>query len=377
LPPTSEPRATEHIEEMKALIKRLVERGLAYVAEDNVLFSPSAMDRVPGAPRYGSLARRSLDEMLAGARVDVAPYKRDPMDFVLWKPSKHGEPGWPSPCGIVPLGRPGWHIECSAMSMAKLLKPFGGGLKCDDPSKNIFDIHGGGIDLVFPHHENEIAQSCCAFSTSRMANYWMHNGFLQVEGEKMSKSLGNFVTINELLRTEVFGGRSWSGEVLRLAMLRSHYRQPIDWTVKALEEAEKVLDRWYEAVGDIGPGSEIDENFVEAINDDLNTPAALAELHRLANVSKIGNETTAVVLKSSANLLGLLSQRKSERDDLDAASKSTPTVRRAIEALIDQRKVARAVKDWAESDRIRVKLSELGVLVKDNKDGSTTWEFKR
>ena len=187
--------------------------------------------------------------MLAGARVDVAPYKRDSMDFVLWKPSKPNEPGWPSPAGIAAPGRPGWHIECSAMSMATLLEPFGGGLQCDDPSRNIFDIHGGGIDLVFPHHENEIAQSCCAFGSARMANVWMHNGFLQVEGEKMSKSLGNFVTIHELLRTTKFGGRKWPGEVLRLAMLRTHYRQPIDWTVKALEEAEATLDRWYEAMG--------------------------------------------------------------------------------------------------------------------------------
>ena len=167
------------------------------------------------------LSRRSLDEMLAGARVDVAPYKRGDMDFVLWKPSKENEPGWDSPWG---RGRPGWHIECSAMSWAHL--------------GETFDIHGGGIDLVFPHHENEIAQSCCAFGREVMANYWMHNGFLQVEGEKMSKSLGNFVTIHELLHTEKFGGRKWPGEVLRLAMLRTHYRQPIDWTVKALEEAE-------------------------------------------------------------------------------------------------------------------------------------------
>ena len=201
LPPTFEPRATEHIEKMRALIDRLVARGVAYVAEDHVLFSPSAMDALPGAPRYGSLARRSLDEMLAGARVDVAPYKRDPMDFVLWKPSKPKEPSWPSPAGIAAPGRPGWHIECSAMSMAKLLEPFGGGLSCDDPSRNTFDIHGGGIDLVFPHHENEIAQSCCAFGSTRMANFWMHNGFLQVEGEKMAKSLGNFVTIRDLLET--------------------------------------------------------------------------------------------------------------------------------------------------------------------------------
>ena len=238
LPPTVEPRATAHIDEMRALIERLVVRGVAYVAENHVLFSPAAMDALPGAPRYGSLARRSVDEMLGGARVEVAPYKRDPMDFVLWKPSKPKEPSWPSPVGIAVPGRPGWHLECSAMSMAKLLEPFGGGLCCDDPSRNVFDIHGGGIDLVFPHHENEIAQSCCAFGSQRMANVWMHNGFLQVEGEKMAKSLGNFVTIRDLLDTSVFGGRKWPGEVLRLATLRTHYRQPIDWTARALEEAE-------------------------------------------------------------------------------------------------------------------------------------------
>ena len=180
LPPTHEPRATQYIDTMRVMIERLIARGVAYVAEDHVLFSPNAMDALPGAPRYGTLAHRSLDEMLAGARVDVAPYKRDSMDFVLWKPSKPNEPGWPSPAGIAAPGRPGWHIECSAMSMATLLEPFGGGLQCDDPSRNIFDIHGGGIDLVFPHHENEIAQSCCAFESSRMANVWMHNGFLQV-----------------------------------------------------------------------------------------------------------------------------------------------------------------------------------------------------
>src|SRR5262245_4605325 len=213
LDPTHQPRATEYIDEMRAMIEQLIVRGVAYVAEDHVLFSPSEMNKRQG-PRYGALARRSLDEMLAGARVDVASYKRDEMDFVLWKPSKFGEPGWPSPSGVNVLGRPGWHIECSAMSMAKLLEPAGGGLDSDDPSKNVFDIHAGGIDLVFPHHENEIAQSCSAFGTGRMANYWMHNGFLQVEGQKMAKSEGNFVTINELLNTENFGGRRWPGEVL-------------------------------------------------------------------------------------------------------------------------------------------------------------------
>ena len=366
LPPTREPRATAHIGEMKALIERLATRGVAYVAEDHVLFSPSAMDALKGAPRYGALARRSLDEMLAGARVDVAPYKRDPMDFVLWKPSKSNEPGWPSPCGIATPGRPGWHIECSAMSMAELLQPFGGGLACDDPHKNVFDIHGGGVDLVFPHHENEIAQSCCAFGAPRMANVWLHNGFLQVEGEKMSKSLGNFITINDLLRSDAFGGRPWSGEALRLAMLRTHYRQPIDWTVKALEEAESMLDRWYDAIGDVEPG-EVAPGVEEALCDDLNTPAALAELHRL-------DAAAPEAIKASATLLGLLTQKRSERQAAGLAAAAVD--RGEVERLVAARAAARAAKNWPESDRLRDALLGLGVVVKDAK-GGTTWEFKR
>jgi cysteinyl-tRNA synthetase len=366
LPPTHEPRATAHIDEMKALIERLAARGVAYVAEEHVLFSPSAMDGLKGAPRYGALAKRSLDEMLAGARVDVAPYKRDPMDFVLWKPSKANEPSWPSPCGVKTPGRPGWHIECSAMSMAELLAPFGGGLACDDPTKNVFDIHGGGVDLVFPHHENEIAQSCCAFGAPRMANVWMHNGFLQVEGEKMSKSLGNFITINDLLRSDAFGGRAWSGEALRLAMLRTHYRQPIDWTVKALEEAEATLDRWYDAIGDTEPG-ELAPSVEEALSDDLNTPAALGELHRLP----VHDPQT---IKASANLLGLLTQKRSDRQ---AAGMAAAAIDRGeVERLVAARTAARAAKNWAESDRLRDALAEMGVVLKDSK-GGTTWEIKR
>jgi cysteinyl-tRNA synthetase len=361
LAPTEEPRATQYIGKMRDMIERLLARGVAYVAEDHVLFSPSAMNVLPGAPRYGALARRSLDEMLAGARVDVAPYKREPMDFVLWKPSKPNEPGWPSPGAIAALGRPGWHIECSAMSMATLIEPFGGGLACDDPSRNMFDIHGGGIDLVFPHHENEIAQSCCAFGSSRMANIWMHNGFLQVESEKMSKSLGNFVTIHELLHTTRFGGRKWSGETLRLAMLRTHYRQPIDWTVKALEEAEATLDRWYHMVGEVEPGSEIAPEMIEALCDDLNTPAALSRLH---DVAKGADQA---ILKSSANLLGLLQQKYMS---------SAPTVTAEIERLIKQREAARANKNWVEADLLRVRLAGLGIIVKDTKDGTTTLDVR-
>jgi cysteinyl-tRNA synthetase len=369
LAPTHEPRATQYIDKMRAMIERLVARGVAYVAEDHVLFSPNVMDALAWAPRYGTLAHRSLDEMLAGARVDVAPYKRDPMDFVLWKPSKPNEPSWPSPGGIAAQGRPGWHIECSAMSMATLLEPFGGGLECDDPSRNAFDIHGGGVDLVFPHHENEIAQSCSAFHSTRMANFWVHNGFLQVESEKMSKSLGNFVTIHELLRTEKFGGRKWSGETLRLAMLRTHYRQPIDWTVKALEEAEATLDRWYDAIGDVEATGEVEKDVLTALTDDLNTPEAVAGLHRLA-----GQPSAAKLLKSSANLLGLLQQTRSERQS--AALREAKIDAAAIDAIVAERAQARAARNWAESDRLRDKLAALGVAIKDNKDG-TSWEVKR
>ena len=216
LPPTIEPRATEHIPEMIALIQQLIERGHAYAAEGHVLFN------VPSDPDYGELARRSTDEMRAGARVEVAPYKRDPMDFVLWKPSTGSEPGWESPWGY---GRPGWHLECSAMSAKHL--------------GNVFDIHGGGIDLLFPHHENEVAQSTCAHGTKIMANVWMHNGHLQVEGQKMSKSLGNFVTINELLTN--WHGFGWPGDALRFNMLRTHYKEPLDWTLQGLDEAHRIL----------------------------------------------------------------------------------------------------------------------------------------
>ena len=371
LPPTTEPRATEHIDQMKRIVERLVARGVAYVAEDHVLFSPAAMDALPGTPKYGSLARRSLDEMLAGARVDVAPYKRDPMDFVLWKPSKPGEPGWPSPAGITAHGRPGWHIECSAMSMQKLLIPFGGGLTCDDPAKNAFDIHGGGVDLVFPHHENEIAQSCCALSAPLMAHVWMHNGFLQVEGEKMSKSLGNFVTIRELIASDKFGGRAWPGAALRLAMLRTHYRQPIDWTQRGLEESERALLRFAELTTGAG-GATPSEAMLAALADDLNTPAAIAHLHQLATEAR-GDADAAAQLKADAALIGLdlaAFAAQSKGPELDGALK------RQIQALVDERLAARKAKNWAESDRLRDELTKLGVALKDSKAG-TTWELQR
>ena len=376
LDPDVQPRATEHIAEMVDLIERLVAKGFAYVAEDHVLFSPAAMDAAKGGwPRYGALANRSLDEMIAGARVDVAPYKREPTDFVLWKPSKAGEPGWPSPCGIATAGRPGWHIECSAMSWKRLISDFAGKISCAPADANVFDIHGGGIDLVFPHHENEIAQSCCALDAPRMANVWMHNGFLQVEGEKMSKSLGNFITINELLHTDHFGGRKWTGEVLRLAMLRTHYRQPIDWTVKALEEASRTLDRWYEALESLPAedSAEPGEAFMAALQDDLNTPGAIAELFNMI----AENPAQA---RASARLLGLLQMTPAAWGALRQADLAISPAE--IEEMIAARLAARAAKNWAESDRIRDDLAARGVALKDAKDPATgelrtTWEAKR
>ena len=359
LRPTVEPRATEHIAEMRTLIERLVAGGFAYVAEDHVLFSPGAMNAANSVlPRYGALANRSLDEMIAGARVDVAPYKRDPTDFVLWKPSKPGEPSWPSPSGINVPGRPGWHIECSAMSWKHLGEQF--------------DIHGGGIDLVFPHHENELAQSCCAFHENRMANFWMHNGFLQVEGEKMSKSLGNFVTIRELLA-------DWPGEVLRLNMLKTHYRSPIDWTLKGVEESKRVLDSWYDIVGDdTQEQGATDEEMSSLLGDDLNTSGAITRLHAIA-ASRMGTSGRAQIdikrkLKVSAMLLGLLGGTRAEY--LERNPKTVVVNRDVVEALISNRTAARARRDFKESDRIRDELAAMGVVIKDSKEG-TTWEIAR
>ncbi len=282
LRPTVEPRATEHIAEMRAIIEKLIANGNAYVEQDHVLF------KVASDPNYGKLARRSLDEMLAGARVDVAPYKHDAMDFVLWKPSKPGEPSWPSPGGIKVQGRPGWHIECSAMAWKHLGEQF--------------DIHGGGIDLVFPHHENELAQSCCAFHEERMANIWMHNGFLQVEGEKMSKSLGNFVTIRELLVG--WRGRSWPGAALRFAMLQTHYRSPIDWSLAACDNAFSTLKDFFSVAADPTSGHP-PASVVEALADDLNTPKVVAELHALRKQIRAAGDESAVALGNALSFLGL------------------------------------------------------------------------
>jgi cysteinyl-tRNA synthetase len=356
LRPTVEPRATEHIAEMREIIERLVAGGFAYVEQDHALFSPQAMNAANSVlPRYGALSKRTLDELIAGARVDVAPYKHDDTDFVLWKPAKPGEPSWPSPAGIAVPGRPGWHIECSAMAWKHLGEQF--------------DIHGGGIDLVFPHHENELAQSACAFHADRMANVWMHNGFLQVESEKMSKSLGNFITIRESLA-------EWPGEVLRLNMLKTHYRSPIDWTSKGLEESARTLDDWYAIAAD-AKGDQPSRAVLEALSDDLNTPQMIAALHGLRNAAASGGERDRSEFVASLRLLGFLSEsaevwkgRKQQASGIDA---------KQVDALIAARAAARARKDFKESDRIRDELAAMGVVLKDGKDADgkpvTTWEM--
>jgi cysteinyl-tRNA synthetase len=346
LPPTFEPRATDFVlprtdgkTDMVTLIKRLIARGHAYEAAGEVLFDTESM------PDYGALSGRKLDENLAGARGAVDAHKKNPADFVLWKQSSENEPGWESPWG---RGRPGWHIECSAMSEAYL--------------GDIFDIHGGGLDLIFPHHENEIAQSRCAHGTPTMANYWMHNGFLEVEGNKMSKSLGNFVTIHELLA-------DWPGEVLRLNMLKTHYRSPIDWTLKGLEESAKTLDDWYRAAAD-AQGSEPAVSVLEALADDLNTAQMLAALHGLRS----GGESERSALAASLRLLGFLSETAAQWERRKRQVSGVDADR--VHALISERTAARARKDFKESDRIRDELVAMGVAIKDSKDG-TTWEIAR
>ena len=367
LDPTVEPRATDNIAQMIDIIRMLIAKGHAYQAGGEVLFN------VPSMADYGQLSQRNLDDQQAGARIAVEAHKKNPADFVLWKLSSPEEPGWDSPWG---RGRPGWHIECSAMSKRYL--------------GEVFDIHGGGLDLIFPHHENEIAQSRCAHGTPVMANVWMHNGFLQVEGQKMSKSLGNFVTINELLETEKFGGRKWPGEVVRLAMMMTHYRQPIDWTVKVLEEAERKVEKWYSRLPDSPlPQVEPDRVVLMALAEDLNLPLAISNLHELfteemaeshAASSKTHPDVTfydedRAIALSTARLLGLMKLSKAE---WYAAKKSTISVpESSIDALIAARLEARKAKNWAESDRIRDELAAMGIAIKDNKDGTTSWEVKR
>ncbi|WP_455466571.1 cysteine--tRNA ligase [Bartonella sp. B39] len=384
--PTSQPRATDHLEEMRSLIERLLKKGHAYIAENHILFSVSSIKK---HPRYGSFAKRSLEEMRAGARVDVAAYKREEMDFVLWKPSAKGEPGWKSPAGIPVLGRPGWHIECSAMSMAKLLEPYGGGLTCDDPVANIFDIHGGGIDLIFPHHENEIAQSCSAFGTERMANIWMHNGFLQVEGQKMSKSLGNFITIRSILENDFFEindiltnemKHNWAGLSVRFSMLQTHYREPLNWTFQRLTQSSRELYRWYELLryekGCVEKNEALDDSLINVLSDDLNTPNAFALLRKFY---KTGD---AVALANGMNLFGLLYREWVRDGECPLFMRKASLDSKFIDQRIAERSRLIHNKEWAAADTIRDELAADGVILRDEKDPQTgeritVWEIKR
>jgi len=347
--PDEEPRATEHIAEMIDMISALIERGHAYEADGHVLFSVQSM------PDYGRLSRHSRDELVAGARVEVAPYKKDPADFVLWKPSTPDLPGWDSPWG---RGRPGWHIECSAMSMKYL--------------GATFDIHGGGQDLIFPHHENEIAQSCCARPDAGFARYWMHNGHLMAEGEKMSKSLGNFYTVHELLE-------EFPGEAIRLVLLQTHYRQPLDFTKDGISQAKATLDRFYLALRDAaGVRAEAGNapDVQEALEDDLNTPLAIRHLHEaLASLNKATTDHAKAEAKgellTAGSLLGLLQQEPESW--LRGAAGASDIDDATVERLIAERLEARRNKDFATADRIRAQLSEAGIVLEDRPDGTTDW----
>jgi len=335
--PDVQPKATDHIPEMIAQIKQLIERGHAYEAEGHVLFN------VPSDPSYGTLSGRTRDEQVAGARVEIAPYKKDPADFVLWKPSTGDQPGWDSPWGT---GRPGWHIECSAMAEKHLGLPF--------------DIHGGGADLKFPHHENEIAQSCCAHGTAddvtSFAQYWVHNGFVTVEGEKMSKSLGNFLLVHDLIE-------QYPGEVLRLTLLSAHYRQPLDWKESTLEQNKKLLDKLYAKLqGYEGGAGAVPPSILNALADDLNTPQVIAELNALAKADDIAG------LKAAGDLLGILQEdadawflaQINPGEDVDIA---------LVEKLVAERTAAKKDKNFARADEIRDELKAMNIVVEDTPQG--------
>jgi cysteinyl-tRNA synthetase len=356
LPPDVEPRATEYIAQMIAMIERLIASGHVYAAEGHALF------RVASYGKYGALSRRSRADMIAGARVEIAPYKEDPGDFVLWKPSTADQPGWDSPWG---RGRPGWHIECSAMS--------------EDTLGETFDIHGGGLDLIFPHHENEIAQSVCAHDGHPFARYWLHNGMLTVGGAKMAKSEGNFVTVREALGEE--RDRVRNGEILRFVLLGTHYRDPLDWTTDRLRQESQRLFRFYVALNRgqylvVGDPGLVPEQVREALDDDLNAPLALARLHELIHDINIAHEggkfddrdRLQAALLSGGQLLGLF---RSPPDQWLRGAQASDHV--LIQMRIDDRAVARKVRDFVKADSIRDYLLTLGIVLEDNPDGTTTW----
>ena len=340
LKPDYEPKATEHIPEMLKIIKTLIENNNAYLSNGHVFFSVSSMSK------YGELSGMKLDEMIDGARVDVDSNKKEPGDFVLWKPSNKEELGWHSEYGY---GRPGWHIECSAMSEKFLGKQF--------------DIHGGGLDLIFPHHENEIAQSCCAFQTDFMAKYWMHNGYITVNNEKMSKSEGNFITVRDALK-------KFSGEVIRYSILSGHYRSPINFSFETLSESKTALDRLYRCSENYEFDEHIDEEFLVSLSNDLNTPKAISRLHELAKDHNRGNKASGQLLKSSSRILGLLNIGSSEW-----FTKTNLIDENKINKMVLDRNKARSEKNFELADEIRDSLKEMGIYIEDSEQG-TKWRIE-
>ena len=342
LEPTKEPKATEHIEEMIEMSKSLIKKEFAYISKGHVYFS------VTSFKKYGKLSNKNLDELKTGSRIEVSNLKKNPMDFVLWKPSTDQDPGWDSPWG---RGRPGWHLECSVMSEKYLGKQF--------------DIHCGGLDLIFPHHENEIAQSCANNSTDTLANYWVHNGFLTMNKEKMSKSLGNIETISEVLG-------KYNGQVIRLALLSAHYKQPLDWNDNLLEQSKATLEKWYELYDEDESKIGNTEIF-SCLLDDLNTPKYFAKLHELYNAASKGNKTKRIEFNDACRLIGIFNQRKDVlvKEKQDASNVDKKYILQKIEERIKARKAG----DFKLADKIRDELSENGITIKD-KDNKTEWEYK-
>ena len=339
--PTAQPKATEHIDLMIEMISELIKKGFAYENNKHVYFEVKKFDD------YGQLSNKKLEELIAGSRIEVSDNKKNSEDFVLWKPSLENEPFWDSPWG---KGRPGWHLECSAMS-----KKFLG---------NEFDIHGGGIDLIFPHHENEIAQSRCANDTKVFANYWLHNAFITMSNEKMAKSQGNILKIKD------FRGKV-SGQVLRLALISAHYKQPLDWNDKLLDDCQNTIDKWYNAY--LPSNKELEDEIIQPLYDDINTPGYIANLHKLYDKANKGNDTDKQIFNSACNFIGLLQETKEEW--LDYKKGKTDISETEIENKIELRNKARADKNYAEADNIRDYLLDKGVLIED-KDGKTIWKFK-
>ena len=341
LKPTKEPKATEHIKDMVEMTSSLIKKKFAYESKGHVYFSVSSFKS------YGKLSNKNINELKSGVRIEISDLKKNPMDFVLWKPSENTEPGWDSPWG---RGRPGWHLECSVMSEKYL-------------GKN-FDIHGGGLDLIFPHHENEIAQSCCNNSTNNFANYWVHNGFVTTNKEKMSKSIGNIVTISDAVK-------KFSGQVVRLALLSTHYSKPLDWNDKLLNEQKNTIDKWYNLYDESDVDTSFD--FFEILLDDLNTPGFIAKIHELYNNALTGNKKNKTLFNAACRLIGLFNLNKSEWENFKKGN--IKFSEKLILEKIDERLKARKNGDFMLADKIRNELLDNGVLIEDNQD-STNWKYK-